>query len=347
MAFQSGGARRPSLTRGCVVAGCSEPRFSKAGYCSKHQGAVTAAAAAPAWVADEDANSCAGCRQPIVGSLFSSGKHHCRRCGLIFCASCTSHRRALPDMGLVEPQRVCDACFDFQDKKAAVLLDDRRPGLQLLEAGQVFMKHAFGKVGNPHPRFVQLTPDHQRITWHAVGDTRRVESLPLASVLEVRPGQASEVFGRSGKAGRDAFCFSIVTTDRTLDLEADSKPIRDAWVTALKESIEFLRAETPEQRRQQDDKLRATEKHYAVRLPTRCPDAARVTRAARPRRLVRSGHHLTPPSRASSYFRRTAPLREKNERRHTGLLRRSTRVPQRASRPEHEKTFAQNPAAIA
>jgi len=35
---------------------------------------------------------------------------NCRACGLVICVSCSSTRRAIPDLGIIEPARVCDIC---------------------------------------------------------------------------------------------------------------------------------------------------------------------------------------------------------------------------------------------
>ena len=62
------------------------------------------------WVPDADRSECALCRKAFTG-LFKSGKHHCRACGDIFCATCSDYKRPLPHLGLTEPVRVCATCF--------------------------------------------------------------------------------------------------------------------------------------------------------------------------------------------------------------------------------------------
>ncbi|CCD25432.1 ESCRT-0 subunit protein VPS27 NDAI_0F01130 [Naumovozyma dairenensis CBS 421] len=44
-------------------------------------------------------------------------RHHCRSCGGIFCQEHSSHNIELPDLGIYEPVRVCDNCFDDYDIK--------------------------------------------------------------------------------------------------------------------------------------------------------------------------------------------------------------------------------------
>lgn len=78
-------------------------------------------ARASAWERDEDVDACRGCGRAFT---FFFRRHHCRRCGRIFCDACTPGRERLgadelvcdpdvPDMLSIElegPSRVCTAC---------------------------------------------------------------------------------------------------------------------------------------------------------------------------------------------------------------------------------------------
>ncbi|SNX85550.1 uncharacterized protein MEPE_04259 [Melanopsichium pennsylvanicum] len=75
----------------------------------------------PQWERDEEARDCRGCGRHFT---FFLRKHHCRRCGRIFCDSCSSKRAqlriaeivvdpSLPGMAASEaiaPTRVCNGC---------------------------------------------------------------------------------------------------------------------------------------------------------------------------------------------------------------------------------------------
>jgi len=61
--------------------------------------------ARPNWQDDNAVSMCNRCRVPFT---FFNRKHHCRKCGLIFCNVCTSNRRKLPSY--IAPQRVCIQC---------------------------------------------------------------------------------------------------------------------------------------------------------------------------------------------------------------------------------------------
>lgn len=75
----------------------------------------------PTWEDDNDARECRGCSRKFT---FFNRKHHCRRCGRIFCADCSSQRAhlsadelvidpAMPEMLLSESMgasRICASC---------------------------------------------------------------------------------------------------------------------------------------------------------------------------------------------------------------------------------------------
>ena len=62
------------------------------------------------WMPDEDSEVCLKCGAGF-GLLWR--RHHCRRCGLLFCSACTPGTRFLPHLCYPadERQRVCEYCF--------------------------------------------------------------------------------------------------------------------------------------------------------------------------------------------------------------------------------------------
>lgn len=61
----------------------------------------------PSWKPDSEQQLCEKCG---VQFSFTTRKHHCRRCGKIFCASCCTTKVNLPRLCFVDPQRVCSDC---------------------------------------------------------------------------------------------------------------------------------------------------------------------------------------------------------------------------------------------
>lgn len=63
----------------------------------------------PKWVQDESALACLQCHQRFRVLL---RRHHCRKCGQIFCNKCSQKRMMIPAFGYTKhPVRVCDKCF--------------------------------------------------------------------------------------------------------------------------------------------------------------------------------------------------------------------------------------------
>jgi len=61
----------------------------------------------PTWVPDSCAVRCSSC---LTLFSFSVRRHHCRKCGFLFCNLCSSGRVPLPACGK-KPVRICDACM--------------------------------------------------------------------------------------------------------------------------------------------------------------------------------------------------------------------------------------------
>ncbi|KAH1049892.1 hypothetical protein GLYMA_08G061700v4 [Glycine max] len=74
------------------------------------------------WVVD--ASHCQGCSSQFT---FINRKHHCRRCGGIFCGSCTRQRMVLRGQG-DSPVRICEPCKKLEEAARFELRHGRRPG---------------------------------------------------------------------------------------------------------------------------------------------------------------------------------------------------------------------------
>lgn len=70
---------------------------------------------APGWM---DGKCCHRCR---VEFSFTQRKHHCRNCGQIFCAQCSSNTCTLPKFGIEKEVRVCEGCYLSLQKPASAV----------------------------------------------------------------------------------------------------------------------------------------------------------------------------------------------------------------------------------
>eukprot|EP01051_Picozoa_sp_SAG22_P008764 SAG22_NODE_688_length_7907_cov_7.557505_7_plen_278_part_00 len=78
------------------------------------------------WQRDKDVAACFGCKGAFSGmqaALLVRRRHHCRVCGRVFCADCTTNQVVLPAYGKAA-QRACNACYaEFQDSTKVVKLE--------------------------------------------------------------------------------------------------------------------------------------------------------------------------------------------------------------------------------
>lgn len=185
------------------------------------------------WQRDEDVSSCGAC-----GAAFSltRRKHHCRSCGRIFCAPCSSRTRAVPHRGHSSAVRVCDECDALENTRVAFAARYR----DFLVRGAVLVKHNAG-VGGTSRRHVRLSERGDAILYGPEGGKKAPKSLPVAELQAVSVGMDTPAFQRSGRPGTEGLCFSVITKDRSLDLEASNERERGEWVDAVRALIALPR----------------------------------------------------------------------------------------------------------
>ncbi len=71
-------------------------------------GGAAAAATAPVWTPDKHSARCTRCQ---VEFTMLNRRHHCRKCGVLVCGKCSSHKMLVPNIDPRRPLRVCDECL--------------------------------------------------------------------------------------------------------------------------------------------------------------------------------------------------------------------------------------------
>jgi len=137
-----------------------------------------------------------------------------------------------------------------REREAARLLEEKKAkiaaaGLQIEQAkkftkvafwGEVFLKH--GRRGAPHERNVTLEVSGSELKFDWSSGQLRAHK----SEMKLLEGKATAVFQRTtADKSRPERCFSIVTAQRTLDLEAHSEQAREYWVNGIKLLLKYLK----------------------------------------------------------------------------------------------------------
>lgn len=167
----------------------------------------------PEWAEDESAQVCTDCQE---GFWLFKRRHHCRRCGGVFCHYCTLNSIDLNKYGLSGTARVCNKCYVIETVHIPVL-----------EEGETFVVYPKDEGGK---YFVCISDDLRTISWERENESGAMKISDISAVWSGKIG--SEFKKATGVA--DHLCFSVVFGERTLGLQAQSLEVRDKWVEALK-----------------------------------------------------------------------------------------------------------------
>lgn len=90
---------------------------------------------------------------------------------------------------------------------------------------------------------MQVSTDCTSITWQKAGDeggTGEYDEIKVSDITEILRGMQTNAFRRMGSKKADPnFCFSVVSSHRTLDLVSSSEQERDLWVDSLQAVAKF------------------------------------------------------------------------------------------------------------
>ncbi|TDH68825.1 hypothetical protein CCR75_006665 [Bremia lactucae] len=126
-----------------------------------------------AWVPDSLAEKCYSCQASFSLVL---RRHHCRRCGNVFCDACSSARMPLVNSGFVAPVRVCAKCSVAAKKAHAKMVQER----QEARTAQPARRHSdIADREGSLKGGVYATLLHETGSWHLNEKTRRGSDGPF------------------------------------------------------------------------------------------------------------------------------------------------------------------------
>lgn len=165
--------------------------------------------AEPAWIPDNQADNCIACKAKFD---FIKRRHHCRRCGQIFCGKCTSNKVQFHRMGFVDPVRLCKPCSDVTKKEEEFFNND----LKLLLTGVPMRVSktlepaipAFGTGGSALPSFggilynVKLSIDQKFLIFHPHESNASTPTTPPEQTAkEITEGAKNTPTGQGTEEG--------------------------------------------------------------------------------------------------------------------------------------------------
>ncbi|KAI4351168.1 hypothetical protein L6164_005548 [Bauhinia variegata] len=124
------------------------------------------------WVVD--GSNCQGCASQFT---FLNRKHHCRRCGGLFCNSCTQERMVLRGQG-DSPVRICEPCKKLEEAARFEMRQGRRAGRGSLKSTprheddvlNEVLRHNESLTGNQRQVSIASSSSSKGVTNHDDGD---------------------------------------------------------------------------------------------------------------------------------------------------------------------------------
>ncbi|KAK6644999.1 hypothetical protein RUM43_001275 [Polyplax serrata] len=178
----------------------------------------------PCWVPDNEITHCTSCKEKFN---FTKRKHHCRRCGRIYCSSCSCSRIALPRFSFVDPVRVCNSCADITEQESEFF--DKR--IKTLTNGATFLLSPLSSTPTTCLCICKLSLDHRFLQFDTAAN---LPPLPLESVTNFNliddMDSGSAYIEISYKNG----AFRLATGPETMKSQALE------WLRAINEAFELI-----------------------------------------------------------------------------------------------------------
>ena len=125
---------------------------------------------------------------------------------------------------------------DALNRKKSIAEEEQKfpRAVKVLKNGFLFLK--YGKYGHPHERLVYLSDDEKMIEWKDANQKKCTGSIPLDSIQDIAEGRSQGHFHRFKvkDMNQDKLSFSIISSRRTLDLEASIKENKLRFIESLR-----------------------------------------------------------------------------------------------------------------
>ena len=169
----------------------------------------------PVWEQDSNAVQCYNCS---IAFTLVERRHHCRRCGNVFCERCSSKRIELLLFQLRTPARVCDNCFRIAPREnefVGVHLPRLRAGTKVRKRG--LLGSTVGEL--------RLTREGDVLNFIEEGGKNKI-SIPLLQITDCT--NVSDI------------TFAMIwEKDRRAEIHFDAygRGEKESWVRSVREAV--------------------------------------------------------------------------------------------------------------
>ncbi|XP_069691119.1 zinc finger FYVE domain-containing protein 21-like isoform X2 [Periplaneta americana] len=188
----------------------------------------------PQWIPDSESTNCTECNAKFD---FLTRRHHCRRCGRIYCGSCCDTKVGLPRMCFVDPVRVCNNCALVTNKESDFF--DRQ--LKTLTNGATFLLDQRLSSCSDSVNYLvcKLSQDHR----YLVFEGRLADSVSPVELYQVK------TLGVARDPDSGTSSIEIVYTEgkqqseQRVKLCSGPEPHRklaNAWIDAIQQAFKLL-----------------------------------------------------------------------------------------------------------
>ncbi|XP_034235338.1 zinc finger FYVE domain-containing protein 21-like isoform X2 [Thrips palmi] len=181
----------------------------------------------PPWTPDSESKNCTDCKSKFGLTL---RRHHCRRCGRIYCGHCCSTRLPLPRMSFVDPVRMCEQCADQTSHEQ----DFFQRHLKVLTNGASFVSDS--SLNGTDLMLCKLTPDHRYLMFDGTSqdpiDILLIKSFSVSKDVDVLGGSSMQLVFTTQE-----------DSEKHLKLTTGPDALRkmgSSWILAMQQALKFL-----------------------------------------------------------------------------------------------------------
>jgi len=203
----------------------------------------------PQWTPDNEVLNCTNCPQKFT---FVHRRHHCRRCGKIFCSTCCNYKVLLHRMAFVDPVRLCKPCSEvtkveeeFFTQQIKVLFEGAPFHIKTFKSPATTPESLSSTtLSDDMPKLYhsKLTSDQRFLVFHEHDDIEDIDSLEPVEIAKIQDLQTI----MDDKA---AFAISLRVKmnsgneELSMKLDSPPEPSRKPsilWLTALVQGLGMI-----------------------------------------------------------------------------------------------------------